>query len=291
LANLESPLGGREEGRALWKGVIVREAIRSAWRSVEEGLEGGLTDWRTPTAMGLDVIGEDQEEEEEEGEVIVEKEKAKEERWFEDLLTTLDDEEADTGVQGHEWVESCVSMVEFDEVEYDEEGMMAFTLPSVSPASSASSLELSEVEERVDVEVVEVVEVDDTWECDCDDDSECPSHTAIYPKLDKYQTFPLYNHASSSSNLSPSAFTSPSSTTCDLDEDNDHNTLIPPPLLRSYSSNSSSCEDNEQCLTPPAFDCEELEVDLSCGAGNALREGYAMGLGLTLQEEDEFSFG
>jgi hypothetical protein len=64
----------------LWKGVVVREAVKSAWKSVDQGSFGEMNDWHSKSAMGLDVIGEDEEEEE----VGV----AQEERWFENSKQT-----------------------------------------------------------------------------------------------------------------------------------------------------------------------------------------------------------
>jgi hypothetical protein len=119
-----SPLGARESGSALRRGVLVREAVKSAWRSVEDGNRGEMNDWHSANAMGLDVIGENDEEEEEEGQ------EQQEERWFEDLLSSLGEEEArasDDLVQPAEWTESEVQGVD-DEL-YDYEDMEAYTIP------------------------------------------------------------------------------------------------------------------------------------------------------------------
>jgi hypothetical protein len=79
LYDLDAPIGARESGTALFREVLIRETVRTAWTAVEEGREVELSDWSQPNAMGLDVIGEEEEEVE------------KEDRWFEDLLSELGD--------------------------------------------------------------------------------------------------------------------------------------------------------------------------------------------------------
>ena len=91
LASYDYPLGYREEVNAMWKGVIVRETIRSAWKFDEEGSEGDLTDWRSKGAMDLDVIGEEGDGEED-GEVTTPK---GEEMWFEETIRRLGEDEVD----------------------------------------------------------------------------------------------------------------------------------------------------------------------------------------------------
>lgn len=117
-----SPVGARESGSALRKGVLVREAVKSAWRSVEDGQRGEMNDWHSATAMGLDVIGENDEEEEEE--------EQQEEKWFEDLLSSLGEEEVRVGAEQYqpaEWAESEVKGVDYEEYDYEE--MEAYTIP------------------------------------------------------------------------------------------------------------------------------------------------------------------
>ena len=131
-----SPIGARESGSALRRGVLVREAVKSAWRSVEDGQKGEMNDWHAHNAMGLDVIGENEEEEEEEGQ--------QEERWFEDLLSSLGEEEVRVE-QRAEWAVSEVQGVD-DEV-YDVEDMEAYTIPlppspTVMPKSPVLSTSL-----------------------------------------------------------------------------------------------------------------------------------------------------
>lgn len=193
LARLEPEIGGIDEGSLLRKGVVVRQAIKSAWQSIELGDVVEVTDWRSTSAMGLDVIGEDEEEvaenEDEDGSV----EDLKQERWFEDLVSSLgeeDDERFESGGSDHDWAESHVSGsgdFDFEDLAYDPSETQAFTLPSPStsseavlrsppsPASSISSIESSMVSlassvtsvittttiDVVEVEVDEVGDVDD----------------------------------------------------------------------------------------------------------------------------------
>ena len=154
LANLESPLGGREEGEALWKEVVVRQAVKSAWESVDQGSVNNLTDWSAKGAMGLDVIGEE-EDEEMYGSAAAEGMLGRDDggfggrqhqAWFDNLINSFgEDEHAYTSSQrdeethqAHEWAESSVE-TPFDDLEYDDEGMEAYTLPSIISAPSPTS--------------------------------------------------------------------------------------------------------------------------------------------------------
>jgi hypothetical protein len=254
LMDLDTPLMGREEGTSLWKGVVVREAIKSAWRSVEEGVEGGsgLTDWRAQSAMGLDVIGEDDEDEDERGD--------KEERWFDGLLEGLEDDvEAE-----HEWVESSVTIPAFED-EFEEDGIMAFTLPVLSPRAEPNTL-------------VEVVEVEDDIPLTLTPLSSPP--TPILSGMLLTPTSP----SSSDSSYAPSSPCSSLDYDSDFEECSD-SFLLPPPLHRSISSASSS-DGCECCITPPPVGCEELAVDIEGKdeIGIERSEGMeVLGLGLDLR--------
>jgi len=287
LANLESPLATRDEGSALWKGVVVREAMRTAWKSVEEGYEGELTDWRSKGAMGLDVIGEDDEEEyEQEGEVST---GSGEEKWFEDILESLgDDEYGPAAFDGadHEWVESSVSMADFDDVEYNVDRMEAFTLPPVptlppaapnnSPIQSTSfitegmaELEVAETQTHVEVEAVDDISDGDSTSSVDDEPRQVVPH--VESQLNRnsldWPTTPLLAGYRSSGAPLPS----PANSTLSSPEEQDHDDLdysaddflLPPPLHRSMSSVSNWSDDD--CVTPPVGSCEDLEEDMQAG--------------------------
>ena len=81
LVSLETPSGGREEGTALWKEVLVRAALRSAWSGVGLASE--------PLKRESAVLAVVVEEEEEESE----KDEEGDARWFDDFLDTMADED------------------------------------------------------------------------------------------------------------------------------------------------------------------------------------------------------
>lgn len=155
LASLESPLGGRESGTALWRGVLVREAIRSAWSSLEEG-SSELTDWRAPSALGLSTLSEEDESEDYDQD-------AAEAAWLDDVLSTFGDDANDDDDPA--WAETTVSMPEADDFDYADDAFEAFTLPSMShmdveeaDALVANSLA---VDTTVEVSAVDLDDLDD----------------------------------------------------------------------------------------------------------------------------------
>jgi len=302
LANLESPLGTREEGGALWKGVLVREAVKSAWISVEEGFEGDLTDWRGKGAMGLDVIGEE-DEDENEGMVMPGK---GEERWFEELLGSLGDDEytsAGNEAAQHEWVESSVSLPVLDDFDYDVEDMEAFTLPPAptsppeppinSPATSTVVLTEDEAAVAIDETRVDVEAVDDCSDCvsTCSDDNVIQVIPTSASREDSarldWLTMPYLVGYRSPETPLPSPVESIASLELnydDLDECAD-DFLLPPPLHRSKSSSSTFSDD--QCVTPPAKSCEDFEEELHRAGNLDVRTADSEGgLGLGLYVDD-----
>ncbi|WVQ78708.1 hypothetical protein IAT38_000795 [Cryptococcus sp. DSM 104549] len=300
-----------DEGPALLKGVLVREAVRSAWRSVADGAVVEMTDWSARGAMGLDVVDEMDEEQQDE------------ETWFEDLVSSFGEEEAySEGASGeHEWVDSSVSMPEYD-IDFDVNGMEAFTfpLPTSPPAIPAADdraadgrVSLASLP-TVSVTGVDVVEVDDESDLS-DDDAQylaesihwparhrhIPSSTITFtsttelaspstPTLLGYPSSPLLAPLSSSTlpppspfPLSPSAspalgefvLPDPRSYYTEFEEYVDEFTL-PPPLLRSLSWSSASSEDGEVCRTPPLRGEEVLDeevVEGKRGSGAVVGEG------------------
>lgn len=274
LSNLDSPLGGREIGSAMWKGVVVREAVKSAWKSVETD-DSEMTDWRSQGAMGLDVISEDEEEE-----------AVTEDKWFDNLLSTLgEDEEYDFG--SHEWAESSVCEPVLDDLEYDVEDIQAYTIPSSPPSSPPSQPAILPVSvttltattspvtfadtytyaDDTEVAIVEVEDVDDIDDCECEECHVARPEMVINRGDLVYPTQPVILRAdpllSATSSTTTSPCESPMSdiTECDLDwEEPDDNFLLPPPLHRSsYSSSSSATDENEiECQTPVQT-CEDLE--------------------------------
>ncbi|WWD16576.1 hypothetical protein CI109_101004 [Kwoniella shandongensis] len=174
LSSLDDDL--YDGGRALWKGVLVREAVRSAWKSVEDGSIVEMNDWSAMGAMGLDVIGEEDEEEIMEDDFA--REDQKEARWFEDLMSSIGDEDAshiDERETCHEWVESDVSEPVYD-FDYDVGGIQAFTFPSPTSPTSLPSVPvtISSLRDVSDVTTVDVdeVEVDDMYDGEDENEDE-----------------------------------------------------------------------------------------------------------------------
>jgi hypothetical protein len=320
LNQLEPVLGGRDTATLLWKGVLVREAVKSAWRSVDEGVQAEMNDWSHKAAMGLDVIGEDDEEEEEEFE------EEKEGRWFEELVSSFGEDDFGEGQAGyaHEWADANVASA-FDDVEYDEADMEAYTLPSSpspilaavavppsprSPTVDYNALPASDVT-TTEVEVLEVSDEED--EADYDYESHVdwqighdfrtrflhlafPGPQPLQPIIEPLavpRALPIAPHPTPLTPVSP--FTLDYSD--DLDECAD-SFLLPPPLVRSFSSDSAASmrEDDEDdpCVTPPQYSCEELEeeapvpaVEVEHGYIMTKRALSGMGSWLGLQLNDE----
>lgn len=287
LDSLDTPMGGREAGTSLWKGVLVREAVRSAWKSVDEGARvDEMTNWHAPNAMALDVIGEE-EDEDDEGEA--EQAEQRGAAWFEELLANMGDDEysyGDDDEREAEWTESSVSQAVFDDLEYDADGMIAYTLPLppsppsppvlaesgsslssiiVTPESSPSRLELPSVD--ADVEVA-VVAVDDVDELDDVDDvleqAESHLHPSHPPKLIRNRRWPTTPILLGLPTLSPpsSSPTSPESSygldsiaslpsLADFDwsdeDDDDLDFALPPSMHRSLSSDSTGSSCDDEC--------------------------------------------
>lgn len=270
LANLEPGLGGRDTASTLWKGVVVREAVKSAWKSVDQGSLGEMNDWHSKSAMGLDVIGEDEEEEE----VGV----AQEERWFENLMSSFGDDDVDQEAQApHEWIESNVAGAfdDIDNVEYYDEDMEAYTLPTRSPITSPTNLPaslpayeaVSYDEVQVRVEVSPAADLDDDVQVAFVDNVllvEQPAQPVLAALAQPYSA----SHPPFGSPISPLSL-SPISD--DLDQ-YAQDFLLPPPLVRSLSSSSSSLEDDDDpCVTPPTYSYEELEDE-----DRPVDDGFAM---------------
>lgn len=294
LYSLEAPLGGRDEATLL-RGVLVREAVKSAWRSVETGQQVEMTNWQSNTAMGLDVIGEEDEEEAEETnevhnhehhhhESVVEQ---RNERWFEELVESFGE---DDGVEAHEWIESEVGVpVDYDDFDYEE--IEHYTLPSPpppsplqipaspsSPSSTLSSIEspLSstiELESETHNESAATIEVGIVEVPDYDDDE--------YYRLE-VTSAPLYKDSTPSTPLL-SAACSPSSSPIPVisltDDDLDCDEFFLPPPLHRCSSSSSLCtsDDDGDCVTP-STSCESLELSVGSLLGDDDDPGEPSGL-------------
>ncbi|BEI82100.1 hypothetical protein CcaverHIS002_0212600 [Cutaneotrichosporon cavernicola] len=130
LHSLDAAPGSRDPTDGLRRGVLVREAIRSAWASLETPTaHHELTSWRAPA---LDVLTEEDEEEEYDDE----------ERWLDAQLADAADDDDDD--------EECtVSAPVYDEYEF--EATESYTI-SYSTANCTSG---------IDVTVVAVCDSDD----------------------------------------------------------------------------------------------------------------------------------
>lgn len=278
LYDLDAPVGARESGTALLRGVLVREAVKSAWSSIDDGHAGEMTNWKSEAAMGLDVIGEDEEEEEQD---------EQEEKWFEDLLSSLGEEEQ--VVSSSDWVETEVLGVD-DEL-YDVEGMEAYTIPlppspPALPKVSSPSPVVESIIERFSLPVekitidslvaVDAVDEDDEFDDASSDCSDCSMCRSIAAHLDGDSSSSSLSSMSSAPPCTP--ITRPIST-CDpfsgsfsfagqpipdvFECDDEDDMLLPPPLHRSWSSDSTDsmdADDDSACRTP-TFSCEELEEE------------------------------
>jgi hypothetical protein len=274
LDSLDTPMGGREAGTSLWKGVLVREAVRSAWKSVDEGARvDEMTNWHAPNAMALDVIGEEEEEEEDE-----EDEGEAEQRgaaWFEELLANMGEDEysyGDDDEREAEWTESSVSQAVFDDLEYDADGMIAYTLPLplsppsppvlvesdsslssiiVTPDSSTSQLELPSVEATVEVAVVAVDDLDDLDDVDVHnvldlEEDELHVHAYHPPKLIRNRRWPTTPILLGLPTLSPS-----SSTPTSPESSYGLDSIASLPSLADFDWSDEDDDDLDFALPPP----------------------------------------
>lgn len=83
LQSLDAPAGARDPTDGLRRGVLVREAIRSAWASLETpSAHSELTSWHAPS---LDVLSEEDEDNYDDD--------IAEERWLEDVLADVDEDD------------------------------------------------------------------------------------------------------------------------------------------------------------------------------------------------------
>ncbi|KAK8861515.1 hypothetical protein IAR55_002336 [Kwoniella newhampshirensis] len=302
LSSLDDDL--HDGGHGLWKGVVVREAVRSAWKSVEEGSVVEMNDWSAMSAMGLTVVSEEVEDETNEDEDL--EGEQREARWFEDLMSNIGDEDSayvGDSETSHEWVESDVSEPVYD-FDYEFEGIQAFTFPTpTSPTSPPvvpiTIASLSEVAAMASA-TVEVSPVSDVAE---EDEDEYEVEKTIqghhrHHHLRHHHTYgvrytsghrragdtdsqppqPIIQPFNSPTLMPPSPFTISGALNvddnlaypdeaiyyADLDDYVDE-LCLPPPLLRSLSSSSSDCDGAEECETPGCSDCES-----DCGSDREL---------------------
>ncbi|WRT65623.1 uncharacterized protein IL334_002568 [Kwoniella shivajii] len=258
LSNLDGSL--YDEGPALLKGVLVREAVKSAWKSVQEGSVVEMNDWTSLSAMGLDVVSEEDEDE-------IDQE-SNEERWFEDLVSSFNEDETEIQQQeiNHEWVESKVSEPVFDDLEYDVGHIEAFTFPNpLSPPTLVPALPIPQVT-ITDVSEVEVGDDDSEegllYSPESYHRSKSTIERFISASIETAHITPILHPISSPLLLPPSPIEPINS---DWDESlfiqpqwyNDFDDYVdefslPPPLIRSLSSSSNSFDDEEErCSTPP----------------------------------------
>ncbi|WWC87801.1 uncharacterized protein L201_002693 [Kwoniella dendrophila CBS 6074] len=274
-----------DEGPALLKGVLVKESIKSAWKSVQEGSVVEMNDWTSLSAMGLDVVSEDDEDDEFNSEI----QSGKEERWFEDLVSSFGEDDFDQPQSSqlqeeHEWVESNVTEPVFDEFDYDSSQIEAFTFPTPSSSPTSIPVDTTSSVPKVIVTDVDVVEVSD------DDDEEeeavdlaIPSHhhhsiietfgsisqksvmeqSIASPSLDPVSSHGLVPPSpieAITSDWDESIYLYPQPYYTDFDDYIDDFSL-PPPLIRSLSSSSTSTidpDEEKECGTPP-LRCSELD--------------------------------
>lgn len=247
LTSLEPSVGGRDKNDLLRRGVLVREALRSAWATLDSPAPASeLTDWRAPDALGLSVLSEEDEEEYEE---------AAEERWLDDVLSDMDDVHIDADSP---WAETTVSVPDADE-------------DSMCCEFEVAHIESVELDENYDELVSVVVHVaavddDDSDEYE-EDDVEVATAWLELPRKHSSGIVFCDDVASSSERLCQAlsqlaAEPQPRARAANsfIDEVEELEEL--PALQRCVADEDEDDEDDEDddcCRTPPLLSCEELE--------------------------------
>ena len=183
LTHLDPPLFGRDHASSFRKGVVVRQAVRSAWRSVDESYESSLTDWRSLEAMGVGVISEEEEEGEKEDPEDAE------ERMYDELLRSLTE---DDDPEEHEWAQSISTSA--SQYHGCDDASETFILPS--PSTSLAHSTVTYADDPLPIEWDEThVDIEDAIsDCSCSDfdlDSICSAderaldefHDELIPSL------------------------------------------------------------------------------------------------------------
>jgi hypothetical protein len=247
--------------------------------------------------MGLDVIGEDEEEGEENEEEDVQ---AREGRWFEDLMSSLGEEDfamAEEEVD-HEWTESEVACA-IDEGEYEEDAMEVYTLPSspTSPRSpishplhaapivvpTAASVSPAATANVEDVEVAVVTVELDMDECD-ELDNMIYAHSSTTPSQPS-RLHGRFGERGLAGLVSTPVQPIRALPECE-DEDDVDDFYLPPPLVRSFSASSDTSMLESECTTPPGGSCEELEEEApDRGVDVSVKDlGMSMSLSISMDE-------
>lgn len=277
LEALDLPIGTREPENALHRGVLVREAVRSAWASVESNNTSQLTDWRSTNALGLDAVTEEDEED-------FDSDMA-EERWLDDVLANV--EQADEPY----WIEATVGTPDYEDEDYEYAEAESYTFPSRASGADVTVVAVSDLD--ADDEYVDSwLELDEsTWQV------KAPQYSTRSEEEDLPELSPPSSSTSSSSSLpTPSprpvlleraayeAMSPPKKTLYVTEDDhivfdfyddsyNDFNDcldgecaedFIPPPLDKCDDSSYRFEDDDDddcECRTPPLMpsDCSELE--------------------------------
>jgi len=227
LYALEPPTGGRDKATLL-KAVLIQESVNSAWRSVERGQQVQVTDWSTNDAIGLDVIGEEEEEMDEAGQA----------RWFEELVQSLEDDELS---DEHEWAESEVgSAADEDDFEAYEE-YEHYTLPS--PPSSPTQTPTSPTSLSAGLSTLNAPALDSSIEIDPTVSTAHVDVAVDVTEVDDHQTVsvssdPVWRDSTPSAPLlsaSRSPSTSMIPTISLVDHDLDCDTLVLPLAIDSFT--------------------------------------------------------
>lgn len=237
LSVLEPSVGGRDKNDLLRRGVLVREALRSAWATLDTPAPASeLTDWRAPDALGLSVLSEEDEEE-------------AEERWLDDVLSDIEEPEP---AAESDWAETTVSVPDADE----ENMCCEFEIAHIE------SVELDEnYADLVDV-VVHVAAVDDDDDEEFDEDAvevatawrELPrKHSAAVVYCDDTAT----QSASSAHRLHQALSQLAAEPRVIFDTDVEE--LEELPALQRCSAEDDEDDDDDCCRTPPLLSCEDLE--------------------------------
>ncbi|EJT47311.1 hypothetical protein A1Q2_02217 [Trichosporon asahii var. asahii CBS 8904] len=246
LSSLEPAVGGRDSNDLLRRGVLVREALRSAWATLDTPAPASeLTDWRAPDALGLSVLSEEDEEE-------------AEERWLDDVLSDMEDDSSDSS---SDWAETTVGMPDADE---DDMMCCEFEI------SHIESVELDENYDELVYDDLASVVVHVAAVCDDDDEEEDEDDavvaTAWLELPRKHSPAVVYSDdvasKSADSHRLHQALSQLASTGTEPRADfieADVEELEELPALQRCSAEDDEDDDDDCCRTPPLLSCEDLE--------------------------------
>lgn len=247
LSSLEPSVGGRDKNDLLRRGVLVREALRSAWATLDTPAPASeLTDWRAPDALGLSVLSEEDEEE-------------AEERWLDDVLSDMEDDSSDSS---SDWAETTVGTPDLEE---DDMMCCEFEIAHIESVELDENYDDLVYEDLASVVVHVAVVCDDDDE---DDEDDAVVATAWLELPRKHSPAVVYcddvakSSQSADSHRLHQALSQLASTGTEPRADfieADIEELEELPALQRCSAEDDDEDDDDCCRTPPLLSCEDLE--------------------------------